>query len=366
MQAQIGQRVAARIAEVSPRRTHRAIAEEIGMTPDSFSRALRGQRSFSSIELAQVADLLGADIHWLITGESDPHRLVVAARHEYDFQSGRRDVPGQADDEGTIKDVGLAYQQADQGAPLAASILPATVDGVREALGKDFVRSFADRLESCLNIDVVRVAGLSTSYSLSIAGRRVIVLAATGNWFRENWGLAHELGHLVAGHLNDDRSPMVRDADEASSNAFAAELLLPADQMREMDWVDLDAAELARRVWDAGVSTEALARRLLSLAIRCPDLIATWAEQPTQRLLRRHWESPEADGDPITKRMDDAATRRFPLSLQDAHLAMIASGALGKGTLAWMLGIEADNLEVDVPAASDDIDPDVLASALGL
>jgi hypothetical protein len=366
MQAQIGQRVAARIAEVSPRRTHRAIAEEIGMTPDSFSRALRGQRSFSSIELAQVADLLGADIHWLITGESDPHRLVVAARHEYDFQSGRRDVPGQADDEGTIKDVGLAYQQADQGAPLAASILPATVDGVREALGKDFVRSFADRLESCLNIDVVRVAGLSTSYSLSIAGRRVIVLAATGNWFRENWGLAHELGHLVAGHLNDDRSPMVRDADEASSNAFAAELLLPADQMREMDWVDLDAAELARRVWDAGVSTEALARRLLSLAIRCPDLIVTWAEQPTQRLLRRHWESPEADGDPITKRMDDAATRRFPLSLQDAHLAMIASGALGKGTLAWMLGIEADNLEVDVPAASDDIDPDVLASALGL
>jgi len=370
MQGQIGQRVAARIGEVSPHRTHRAIAEIIGMTPDSFSRALRGQRAFSSIELAQVADLLGADIHWLITGESDPHRLVVAARHEYDFQSGRRDVPGQADDQGTIKDVGLAYQQAYQGAPLAASILPATLAGVREALGKDFVRSFADRLESCLNVDVVRVAGLSTSYSLSIAGRRVIVLAATGNWFRENWSLAHELGHLVAGHLNDDRSSMARDADEnadeASANGFAAELLLPANQMREMDWVDLDAAELARRVWDAGVSTDALARRLSSLAIRSSDLIATWAEWPTQRLLRCHWEFPEAAGDPITKRMDEAASRRFPLSLQDAHLGMIASGALGKGTLAWMLGIDADDLEVDMPAAGDDIDPDVLASALGL
>jgi hypothetical protein len=94
------------------------------------SRALRGQRAFSSIELARVSDLLDADIHWLITGEPDPHRLVIAARHDYDFESGRRDVPGQAVDEELLDGVGLAYRQAYKGDPLAASNLPAGVIGL--------------------------------------------------------------------------------------------------------------------------------------------------------------------------------------------------------------------------------------------
>jgi hypothetical protein len=364
-QEKIGDRVLARIAQASPDRTHRAVASAVGMTPDAFSRALRGQRAFSSIELARVADLLDADIHWLITGEPDPHRLVIAARHHYDFESGRRDVPGQADDEDLLEGVGLAYRQAYEGAPLDASNLPASPSAVREALGQDFIRPFAERLESRVGVDVVRLSALSTSYCFSVAGRQVIVVAATGNWFRENWSIAHEIGHLAEGHLDSERTPAERNAHEASANAFAAELLLPADQMRAMDWIDLDSAELARRVWETGVSTDALARRLSNLGIQASDLVANWATQPTQRLLRYHWESPDADTDLITKRMDDAAARRFPLSLQDAHLAMIARGELGKGTLAWMLGIAPEALEVDIPAPVEEFDTDALATALG-
>jgi len=366
-QVEIGRRAKARMDEVNLDRTHRQIANDIGMTPDAFSRALAGKRAFSSIELARLADLLRADIHWLITGEPDPYRLVVAARHEFDFESGRRDVPGRADDEAVLQDIGLAYRQASQGSPLPPSDLPETPATVRGRLGDGFVRRFADLLESRVGVDVVRLAGLSTSYCFSVAGRHVIVVAATGNWFRENWSIAHELGHLAEGHIADGLSSAERDAHEIKANAFAAELLLPAAQMQATDWAGISAYGLASRVWEHGVSTDALARRLAALGIPTGESVATWAAQPTQRLLRRHWESPSVDeGDAITHRMDEAATRRFPLSLQESHLTMIARGDLGKGTLAWMLGIVPEDLEVDVPADVEEVDADVLASALGL
>ncbi|HYU86850.1 MAG TPA: DNA-binding protein, partial [Kribbellaceae bacterium] len=65
---------------------------------------------------------------------------------------------------------------------------------MREALGLDFVRPLADRLQRVLDVDVVRVADLSTAYSFTIGGRSVIAVPATGNWFFENWSMAHELG----------------------------------------------------------------------------------------------------------------------------------------------------------------------------
>jgi hypothetical protein len=43
----------------------------------------------------------------------------------------------------------------------------------------------------------------------------------------------------------------------------------------------------------------------------------------------------------------------------------VASGAIGKGTLAWMLGIDADALEVDAPDVPE-VDVDDLTRALGL
>ena len=53
--------------------------------------------------------------------------------------------------------------------------------------------------------------------------------------------------------------------------------------------------------------------------------------------------------DEITGRMDAASRRRVPLSVQETRLELIASGAVGRATLAWMLGIDADSLDVDAP-----------------
>jgi Zn-dependent peptidase ImmA (M78 family)/transcriptional regulator with XRE-family HTH domain len=359
----IGARVLQRIEEIRPSARHRDIAADIGMTPDAFSRALNGKRAFSSIELARLADLLDGDLHWLITGEADPHRLVVAARHDFDQATGRHDVPGRGDDEQTLHNVALAYRQA-YPEPSAARTLPSEPTEVRSLLGSDFVRPFGERLETRLDVDMVRLSGLSTSYSFVIGGRRVIAVAATGNWFRENWSLAHECGHLVLNHHDDGISESEWSRREAAANAFAADLLLPREAMAEVDWGRVDLAGLADLVWRWGVSADALTRRLNALDSSVPDVLREWGGQPTQRLLRHHWVSDSSE-DEITSRMEAAAQRRFPLALQEAHLKGIASGALGKATLAWVLGIDVDTLEVDSPAVRE-VAADEFADALGL
>jgi transcriptional regulator with XRE-family HTH domain len=366
MQPEIWDRVLERIGEVCPDRKHRDIADAIGMTPDSFSRALHGKRSFSSIELARLADQLSTDVYWLITGQPDPHRLIVAARHNFNPDTGGRSVPGRDNDAAVLADIALAYKQAFQDGQHQPVLLPKRPSDVEAELGEDFVLPFADRLGSNLGVDVVRVPRLSTAYSFTVVGCSVIVVPATGNWFWENWSIAHEMGHLVNGHHADGLAAHVSDAHESWANWFAAELLLPADKLERTDWKSIDTSSLAAAIWDLGVSTEALERRLANLGIDYGEAVRSWAKQPTQRLLRWHWPSLAEDSDPITERMDTAASRRFPIALQDAHLKKIASGQLGKDTLAWMLGIDAEALEVDAPAEPQPLPADELANALGL
>ncbi|CAO5169452.1 HTH-type transcriptional regulator / antitoxin HigA [Frankia sp. AiPs1] len=367
----IGERVLEQIRQARPAEHRQDIAREIGMTPDAFSRALNGRRAFSSIELAHLADLLDADLHWMITGRPDPYRLVVAARHTFDHATGRREVPARDADQAVLEDIALAYRQAFPErrrlgtAASASSPLPSNPGEVRAALGADFVRPFAERLEARLGVGVVRFPGLSTAYSLAIGGHRVIVLPGTGNWFRENWSLAHELGHLALRHHEDGVTEAERNRREAAANAFAADLLLPHDELAAVEWASVDAAGLAALVWRWGVSTDALARRLSAIHEGPPPpLVVEWAGQKTQRLLRRHWRSRTGE-DEITPRMQAAARRRFPLELTEAHLAGIASGALGKETLAWMLGVNPDAVEVDMPSVPD-VSIDDLAGVLGI
>ncbi len=361
----IGGRVLELIGQLGPGARHRDVAESVGMTPDAFSRAVNGNRQFAAIELARVADYFSVDMHWLVTGTPDPSRMSVAARHAFDHATGRRSIPGRGGDARVLEDVALAYRQAyplplETPAPLQDS-----VEAVRAALGQDFVRPFADRLERNLQVDVVRIAELSTAYSFISGGRRVIAVPATGSWFRENWDMAHELGHLALDHHHDDAVVGYESGQlEADANAFAAQLLLPSAAVRGVDWDGIGDSELASRVWDWGVSIDALSRRLHAILGFVPPSVAGWARHPTQRLLRWHLAF-DSELDEITTRMDDAAQRRFPRALQEAHLKHIADGKLGKETLAWMLGIAAAALDVDVPEVPE-VSMNDLAAELGL
>jgi len=130
---------------------------------------------------------------------------------------------------------------------------------------------------SRLGIDVVRIAELSTAYSFTVGGRPAIAVPATGNWFRENWDIAHELGHLIMGHHDDGLAQGDADRHEAAANAFAAELLLPATDLSVVDWDATGDDGLAALVWSWGVSTDALCRRLCTLLGYAPSCAARWA-----------------------------------------------------------------------------------------
>jgi Zn-dependent peptidase ImmA (M78 family)/transcriptional regulator with XRE-family HTH domain len=359
----IGRRVADSIAAGV---TQNQVAARIRLAPEKFSRSINGKRAFSAVELAQLAEVLNVDVHWLITGEPDPYRLVAAARHNFDSETGQRTVPSQTRDEPTLNDVNLAYKQAFQSWNPAPANLPTEVAEVRTELGPDFVRPLADRIESRLDVDVIRLPKLSTAYSFNIGPRKVVIIPATGNWFHQNWSLAHELGHLVAQHHADNLSPADRDRHEAAANAFAADLLLPATQMQSLNWNTISPRELANRVWAFGVSTDTLSTRLQRLSVKPSEQVNALLKLNTQKLLRHHWTGQHANGiDEITYRMDQAASRRFPRRLQEAHIDLIAAGTIRKYTLAWMLGIDADMLEVEEPVPPAPTDTDALATALG-
>lgn len=103
------------------------------------------------------------------------------------------------------------------------------------------------------------------AYSFESATRPVVVLNPTKrDYYRQRFDVAHELGHLV---MHRDAEPGGRLVEE-QANRFAAELLMPATQLRELLPTSMNA-----RSWDRlgslkeqwGVSIQALlfrARRL--------------------------------------------------------------------------------------------------------
>ncbi|WP_308467906.1 ImmA/IrrE family metallo-endopeptidase [Rathayibacter soli] len=336
------------------------VAEKIEMTADSFSRALSGNRAFAAVELARLSEFLHASTYWLITGERDPSEPLVVARHTFDQRTGARHVDWDGL-QSVVDDVTLAYHQVE----LLDRVpnVPSSAGQVRDLLGSDFVRDFADRVENNLNVDVVRVDGLPSAATLRFLSRTVVIIGETPNWFYENFSLAHEVAHVALGHeVSNKHSTAVQ---ESAANEFAAELLMPEEVVRSIDWERVKLSDVADLVWDWGISTAALSARLDALTIAVtPALADALASLKTQGLLRRYWAPPAGPIDEITRRMDAAAARRFPLSLQEAHVRAIAEGRVRKDTLAWMLGVAPESLEVDEPGLTEG-DVNALADALG-
>lgn len=348
----MGERIAARIDALEPTVTRKAFAERVDMTPDALSRALSGKRGLASSELVRIAGELDADIHELVTGQPDPNRVSVYARHDFDPATAERSVPTFDSDRAILEDVTRAYAQAQLGGRQCA-IEGASADEVRTQLGPDFVTPFADRVEERLGIDVIRLPELGTAYSASTLGRTFIAVAASGGWFRDNWSIAHELGHISG------------VKSESAANAFAAGLLLPERLVRAIDWATASQEAVADFLWETGVSTGALKNRLATFGLRVensPDML----DQSTQRLLRkaRSWSS--AFGDTITQRMEAAGRRRFPVALQEAHEIAVEEGRIGPGYLAWMRGLDPEKVAREYEPAIDEPALDEMVEAFGL
>lgn len=375
----IGQRVReAMVARYGGMLTQAAVAELLEISPDAFSRSLSGDRAFSSAELARVAHAFDADLHFLITGRPDPVRAVFAARHSFNSETFEYQNEGHGKDQIVRDGVLLAYRQSHPWMSQSAVDMPSTATECRSVLGEGFAPDFADLIEERFGVDVVRLPGLSTDYSLSIAGQQVILLNTEANWFRSNWSLAHELAHLCLGHHEVDATHA--DAKvETAANAFAAELLLPAGSMRHLDWTAMSPADVAQFIWDTGVSTATLRNRLRALGLSVTEGVSDGLMESTQRFLNRHPISgttsrrvgDSAHGlvtvvDPIGDRMRRAAERRVPPRLMKALRDGIASGRLNTGTLAWLLDVDPTTLELDEPDRDQELSIEELANLLGI
>ncbi len=328
----------------------RDLARRADMTPDALSRALNGQRGLSPAEVASIAKTLGADTHWLITGAPDPLAVSVAARHSWDARRRVRVNDGQEEDRTILDQVVSLYRAAYPQGPAGSGPLPATPAALRNALGSTFVRNFANAIESELGVDVIRIPGLTTDYSIRIGERGVIVLATQSSWFRSNWSLAHELGHLALGHHTSDVSAKRIQRDEKAADNFAGGVLVPNEVLEQFDSPP-DARSVAQLVWNLGVSTEAIRIQLRKAKRPLTTPVAEALSKSTPLLMRQNVTALATSGEanPIVAREQAASSRRFPVTLLSALQDQIDLGAASPELLAWALDVPVDDIDFPEP-----------------
>lgn len=113
-------------------------------------------------------------------------------------------------------------------------------------------------------------------------GRKVIAVNESHSLLRQRFTIAHELGHLALHkgvevhvdqifriNLRDSRSATAEDVEEVEANAFAANLLMPAQWIRQDvagEPLDLENEERVHTLAERyQVSTQAMIVRLASL-----------------------------------------------------------------------------------------------------
>jgi Zn-dependent peptidase ImmA (M78 family) len=272
-----------------------------------------------------------------------------------------------------IANIALAYVQVFPAAtnPTKTKV-PTSPAAARAALqasvGAGFIRELSAATERAFDVDVVRVGNVGDGLAIDVVGHQSIVVSEVANWFRENWSIAHELGHISRNDLSEaGTNACDNPAAERAANAYAAELLLPAADLRKKAWQSMTLSELADYVWSAGVSTDALARRLSKLKEQLSEDVYAGLAMSTQSLVRAHASFASAAVDLISQRMKEAAARRFPDRLITAHIEAVSDGKLGASTLAWMLGAPVEEIEEQLsPAVESTVDIDGLAKQLGL
>lgn len=348
--ASIGDRIRARQEVLRPGERQADLAARVGMSESALSRAVNGKRGLAGEELVALAKDLRVSVDWLLTGQ-DPFPVLLAARHRYSKENGyAHELAGEA--EAAVRGIKNVYQMAYGNTGHAAAQVPANPDQARrmlaEGYGADWVRHFADAIEKVFRVDVVRLPlPESDGLSLKLGSSTVIALPQGSMWSRQNWTLAHELGHIAKGdfsHLHEGAT----SGGEAAANAFAAQLLMPEESMRKVSWQELTDQQLGEYLWEWGVSLKALQTRIQSLGL--PPLRTETKPMALLNLAVPRKSPILSEPD---RRQGLATSRRFPVRL----LQDFESRSISDRALAWMLGTDVDELRplssAQDPSAND-------------
>lgn len=156
------------------------------------------------------------------------------------------------------------------------SVIPIDVYDIATRLGIEIVeRSLEDYLSSPLSN--------TSALLLRKHGRAICVVHRDHAPTRKRFSIAHEIGHFVLHPAKESYDVRARDGhssegiyrEEIEANAFAAELLMPAEILHSKVPAPLDLFYHTDRISDLAhlfqVSTEAMTHRLTHLGLLSPE-----------------------------------------------------------------------------------------------
>lgn len=284
MEAELGTRIKSLRETLGVRAND--LATRIDLDPTALSKIENGRRAVKSSELARIAQALHVSPLALLEPESLLGRLPIAARQAgssiamgvaYDRLVGLTELHVVLTDNGFPNSPNLASVPSvvgmywlDAANALSAWALQHLDPGPE---GDERFAALVDKIETKLGLDVVVEAYEGDPLSgAAITDRSfpLLFVNAAHPLPRSLFTLAHELGHVLAGHdgstITLDRELSGSTDDERIANAFAANFLMPEDIVRTtIERQGRQYPTLVQLAYRLSVSFESLIYRLHNL-----------------------------------------------------------------------------------------------------
>lgn len=264
------------------------LATRVGLDPTAISKIENGKRAIKAVELARIAEALKVSPLALLEDNPVLSNLPLAAR-----RAGSSIASGDAyqrllslsELHVVLAGAGIPTSPNLAGVPEIAELswLEAATrlaDWAEGELGFGLegdqrLAALANAIEGKLKIDVLVEPYPDDALSGAAITHRSFPLIFVNSDFpqsRSLFTLAHELGHVLAGHADDsitlDRELSGSTDAERMANAFAASYLMPEDCIRrEIAQRGRQVSTLAYLTYMFGVSYESLIYRLHNLRL---------------------------------------------------------------------------------------------------
>jgi Zn-dependent peptidase ImmA (M78 family) len=234
-------------------------------------------------------------------------------------------------------------------------------------LGTLPIKDVFEMSHAATGIDVFSIEAGEEEHGLSMldvdTGRQVIVVATTPHPMRQRSSVAHELGHLLRGDLDDPEPspPGERSPAEISADAFARHLLLPlqAVHAKVRDAGGASLADLSDLVQEYEVSPAIAAIQLREAKRIDETTCGEWKKLSTRQLAVQFGWLNQYDA-----LAEASSTPRAPQALMKRAVTGYQHGVLGLAELSAWYGQSEQNLRTELgdppptPVADDDWDID--------